>query len=110
MFQQWRSQDAAKLASAILVILVSGLAGQFAAQGMNAVQWLGAVLAVLGSVTLPSTARIAPSHWMAFMPWAANWPARPLTRMTRMAEASLAMSCDRSRWNMPPPARSEGGK
>ena len=66
MFQQWRSQDAAKLASAILVILVSGLAGQFAAQGMNAIQWLGAILAVLGSVTLAVMIRVwpapAPSH------------------------------------------------
>ena len=61
MFQQWRSQDAAKLASAILVILVSGLAGQFAAQGMNAVQWLGAVLAVLGSVTLAVIVRVWPA-------------------------------------------------
>lgn len=61
MFQQWRSQDAAKLASAILVILVSGLAGQFAAQGMNAVQWLGAVLAVLGSVTLAVILRVWPA-------------------------------------------------
>ena len=66
MFQQWRSQDAAKLATAILVILVSGLAGQFAAQGMNAVQWLGAILAVLGSASLAVIVRVwpapAPNH------------------------------------------------
>ena len=61
MFQQWRSQDAAKLASAILVILVSGLAGQFAAQGMNVVQWLGAILAVLGSVSLAVIVRVWPA-------------------------------------------------
>ena len=61
MFQQWRSQDAAKLASAILVILVSGLAGQFAAQGMNTLQWLGAILAVLGSVSLAVIVRVWPA-------------------------------------------------
>ena len=61
MFQQWRPQDAAKLATAILVILVSGLAGQFAAQGMNAVQWLGAILAVLGSVSLAVIVRVWPA-------------------------------------------------
>ena len=61
MFQQWRSQDAAKLATAVLVILVSGLAGQFAAHGMNAVQWLGAVLAVLGSVSLAVIVRVWPA-------------------------------------------------
>lgn len=68
MFGRLRTDEAAKLASIILVILVSGLAGQFAAHGMNLVQWLGAVLAVLGSVTLAVMIRVWPA------------PARSVTR------------------------------
>lgn len=62
MFERLRSQEAARLASAILVVLVSGLAGQFAAHGMNAIQWLGAILAVLGSVTLAVMIRVWPAE------------------------------------------------
>lgn len=61
MFRRLNSEEAAKLASVVLVILTSGLAGQFAAHGMNAVQWLGAVLAVLGSVTLAVMIRVWPA-------------------------------------------------
>ena len=61
MFQRLRSEEAAKIASVILVILTSGLAGQFAAHGMNLVQWLGAILAVLGSVTLAVMIRVWPA-------------------------------------------------
>ncbi|HEX6866282.1 MAG TPA: hypothetical protein VF122_03525 [Caulobacteraceae bacterium] len=61
MFRRLNSDDLAKLASVALVIVTSGLAGQFAAQGMNAVQWLGATLAVLGSVTLAVMIRVWPA-------------------------------------------------
>lgn len=61
MFRKLQSEEAAKLASVALVILTSGLAGQFAAHGMNLIQWLGAILAVLGSVTLAVMIRVWPS-------------------------------------------------
>jgi len=56
------SPRAAQLASSVLVIVVSALAGQFAAHGMNAVQWLGAALAVLGSITLAVLLRVWPAE------------------------------------------------
>jgi hypothetical protein len=49
-------------ASAILVVVIAGLAGQLAAHGMNAVQWLGAALAVLGSITLAVLVRVWPAE------------------------------------------------
>ena len=61
MFERLKSEDAAKLASVALVILTSGLAGQFAAHGMNLIQWLGAILAVLGSVSLAVMIRVWPA-------------------------------------------------
>jgi len=61
MFKNLSKQDAANWASAILVVIVSGLAGQLAAHGMNAVQWLGAALAVLGSITLAVMVRVWPA-------------------------------------------------
>lgn len=60
MFKRLSKQDAANWASAILVVIVSGLAGQLAAHGMNTVQWLGAALAVLGSITLAVLVRVWP--------------------------------------------------
>ena len=61
MFKRLHSEGAARWATAILVVVISGLAGQFAAQGMNLVQWLGALLAVLGSVTLAVMVRVWPA-------------------------------------------------
>lgn len=60
MFKNLDSNQITQWASAILVIVISGLAGQFAAHGMNAVQWLGAALAVLGSITLAVLVRVWP--------------------------------------------------
>lgn len=62
MFKRLRSEEAAHWATAILVVIVSGLAGQFAAQGMNTIQWLGAALAVLGSVSLAVMVRVWPAR------------------------------------------------
>jgi hypothetical protein len=62
MFKRLRTQEAAQWASTILVVLISGLAGQFAAHGMNKVQWLGAALAVLGSITLAVMVRVWPAQ------------------------------------------------
>ncbi|MGE5502386.1 MAG: hypothetical protein ACM3W4_10720 [Ignavibacteriales bacterium] len=60
MFKNLDVNQITQWASAILVVVISGLAGQFAAHGMNAVQWLGAALAVLGSITLAVLVRVWP--------------------------------------------------
>ena len=45
------SRFGAEWGSVALVFMVSMLAGRLAADGMNAVQWAGAVVAVLGSIS-----------------------------------------------------------
>ena len=55
------SRSGAEWASAALVFVVSLMAGRYAAQGMDAVQWAGAATAVLGSVTVAVWVRIAPA-------------------------------------------------
>ncbi|MDP3174308.1 MAG: hypothetical protein Q8M88_07730 [Phenylobacterium sp.] len=54
------SRLGAQWTSAALVFIASALAGRYAAEGMNAVQWAGAVAAVLGSVTVAVAVRIWP--------------------------------------------------
>ena len=44
-----------------LVLLSGATAGHFAAVGMNAVQWAGAAMAVLGSVTVAVAVRVWPA-------------------------------------------------
>ena len=61
MFSLLRSEEAARWATAILVVIVSGMAGQAAAHGMSGVQWLGAALAVSGSVSLAVMVRVWPA-------------------------------------------------
>ena len=61
MLDKLRSEKAAHWASGILVVLVSGTAGQFAAQGMNSAQWTGAALAIGGSVALAVMVRVWPA-------------------------------------------------
>ena len=55
------SRTGAQWASAALVFVVSLMAGRHAAQGMDVIQWAGAVTAVLGSVTVAVWVRIAPT-------------------------------------------------
>ncbi|MDO8910878.1 MAG: hypothetical protein Q8N10_18755 [Phenylobacterium sp.] len=55
------SRAGAEWASAALVFVVSLMAGRHAAQGMEVIQWAGAVTAVLGSVTVAVWVRIAPA-------------------------------------------------
>lgn len=62
MFKNLDVNQITRWASAILVVVISGLAGQLAAHGMNAVQWLGAALAVLGSITLAVLVRVWPAE------------------------------------------------
>lgn len=56
------SRTGAEWGTAVLVFLVSLMAGRYAAQGMDVVQWAGAVTAVLGSVTVAVWVRIAPTE------------------------------------------------
>ena len=44
-----------------LVLLSGATAGHFAAIGMNTVQWAGAAMAVLGSVTVAVAVRVWPA-------------------------------------------------
>ena len=62
MFKNLDFNQITRWASAILVVIISGLAGQLAAHGMNTVQWLGAALAVLGSITLAVLVRVWPAE------------------------------------------------
>jgi hypothetical protein len=56
------SRDVAEWLSASLVIISGGLAGHYAVGGMNAVQWAGAVTAVLGSITVAVSVRVWPAE------------------------------------------------
>ncbi|MGZ3378446.1 MAG: hypothetical protein ACXU8S_17765 [Phenylobacterium sp.] len=53
--------ELAKWAAACLVVLSGGLAGHYAALGMNAVQLAGALCAVLGSVSVAVAVHIWPA-------------------------------------------------
>lgn len=46
--------------SALMVVISGGMAGHYAAAGMTPVQWAGAAVAVLGSVTVAVAVRIWP--------------------------------------------------
>ena len=46
--------------SASAVVISAGLAGHYAAEGMNALQWTGAVTAVLASMLVAVAVRVWP--------------------------------------------------
>jgi len=52
------TKDLVEWGSTLLVLLTGALAGHFAAQGMTPVQWAGAVVAVLGSITVAVAVRV----------------------------------------------------
>lgn len=54
-------KELAEWASAFAVVISGALAGHYASEGMNAVQWAGALAAVLGSVTLAVAVRVWPA-------------------------------------------------
>lgn len=54
------SQGFNEWATAALVFICGALAGHHAAAGMNTVQWAGAIVAVLGSVTVAVAVRVWP--------------------------------------------------
>ena len=55
-------KDLIEWGSASLVFLSGAMTGHFAAIGMNAVQWAGAAVAVLGSVTIAVAVRVWPQE------------------------------------------------
>ena len=48
--------------SALLVFVSGAMTGHYAASGMNAVQWMGAAAAVLGSVAVAVAVRVWPAQ------------------------------------------------
>ena len=57
---EFTTKDLIEWGSAGLVFLSGAMTGHYAAIGMNAVQWAGAVAAVLGSVTVAVAVRVWP--------------------------------------------------
>lgn len=62
MLRQLFSGWGAEWGSAALVFVVGALIGRCAAQGMNAVQWAGALVAILGSITVAVAVRVWPNE------------------------------------------------
>ena len=52
------TKELIEYASAGLVFVCGALAGHYAADGMSAIQWAGALTAVLGSVTVAVAVRV----------------------------------------------------
>lgn len=55
------SKELAEWGSALLVFASGGMAGHYASLGMTPVQWAGAAVAVLGSVTVAVAIRVWPT-------------------------------------------------
>jgi len=55
------SQQGAEWTSAMLVFVCGAFAGHHAQVGMNTIQWAGAIVSVLGSVTVAVAVRVWPS-------------------------------------------------
>ena len=60
MLKMLFSRFGAQWASASLVFISAALAGRYAAEGMNLLQWTGAAAAVLGSITVAVAVRLQP--------------------------------------------------
>jgi len=58
-------KDLIDWSSASLVFLSGAMTGHYAAIGMNAIQWSGAIAAVLGSVTVAVAVRVWPTKVQA---------------------------------------------
>jgi hypothetical protein len=55
------TKEMAEWGSALLVFASGGMAGHYASLGMTPVQWAGAAVAVLGSVTVAVAVRVWPT-------------------------------------------------
>jgi hypothetical protein len=62
MFERLLTPMAARWASTSLVFTVSCLAGHYISLGMTPTQWLGAGVAVLGSITVAVAVRLQPEQ------------------------------------------------
>lgn len=60
MFKFLHSPAAAQYGSAALVFVTAAIVGHQAAVGMNAVQWTGAAVSVLGSITVAVMVHVWP--------------------------------------------------
>ncbi|MBL8554886.1 MAG: hypothetical protein JNL41_11460 [Phenylobacterium sp.] len=60
MSPDFTKKDLIDWATACLVFLSGSMTGHYAAVGMNAVQWMGAITAVLGSVAVAVAVRVWP--------------------------------------------------
>jgi hypothetical protein len=61
MFKWLSTSFAAEWVSAAMVFLVAALAGRYASMGMNPLQWIGAITAVLAFVTVAVAVRVWPT-------------------------------------------------
>lgn len=62
MLDHLLTPTAARWASTCLVFTVSCLAGHYISLGMTPTQWLGAAVAVLGSITVAVAVRLQPEQ------------------------------------------------
>ena len=62
MFKFVRHPDFSLGASAAMIVIVSGLVGQYAARGMTAHQWFYGLTAIAGSITLAVILRCWPAE------------------------------------------------
>lgn len=65
MLDRLFSPTAARWASTSLVFTASCLAGHYISLGMTPTQWLGAAVAVLGSITVAVAVRLQPEQAQA---------------------------------------------
>lgn len=61
MLQLLRSPEAARGATIGLIVVVAGLVGQYAAQGMSPRQWAAGLAAIAGSIALAMIVRCWPA-------------------------------------------------
>jgi len=61
MLQLLRSPEAARGATIGLIVIVAGLVGQYAAQGMSVRQWAAGLAAIGGSIALAMIVRCWPT-------------------------------------------------
>ena len=62
MFRSVFGQQAAEWGSAALVVLCGAMAGHYAQAGMTLVQGVGALVAILGSITVAVAVRVWPEE------------------------------------------------
>lgn len=59
---EFTTKDMIDWGSAALVFLSGAMTGHYAAVGMNAIQWAGSAVAILGSVTVAVAVRVWPTQ------------------------------------------------